>query len=111
MGNDMGALGKKATALTFTIFGGAIVVQLAQSIIVVRKQPPCGNYGDIDGDGFVTSADADLAVKYYTGLVSLTPEQLARADVNGDGRVTPADAMLISQYVNGLINTFPVCGN
>lgn len=73
------------------------------------RKPPCGNYGDIDNDGYVTEADSTLVQQYLAGLVSLTEEQLARADVNGDGVVYTPDLTLIAQYAAGLIDTFPVC--
>jgi len=76
----------------------------------MARAPPCGNYGDVDGDGVVSRNDYQLIADYTVGNVSLTPDQLARADVNGDGSVTIFDASLIYQYVTGSIDTFPVCG-
>ena len=73
------------------------------------RKPPCGNYGDIDGDGFITAADAELVGQYYVKAIDLTAEQLSRADVNGDGKVTMVDAQIIGRYAAGEIDTFPVC--
>lgn len=77
--------------------------------VVAVKLPPCGDYGDVDGDGYVTAADAQLVADYVIGLIELTADQLHRADVNGDGQVNGVDALAISQYVEGVIDTFPVC--
>jgi hypothetical protein len=71
--------------------------------------PPCGNYGDVSGDGDVTVTDAFMVGQYLAGTITLTADQLTRADVDGDGKVTQADADLISEYVIGSITTFPVC--
>lgn len=65
------------------------------------KLPPCGNYGDVNGDGVVTAADALFALR-RAGFQD-------RADVDGNGVVNTFDATLILRYVAGLINTFPVC--
>ena len=89
----------------------------------MAKLPPCGNYGDVDGDGYVTHiegepCDSTLVARYvyfgWDGIkdeTSLTTEEefIKRADVNGDGKVSMVDAMLIAQYVEGIIDTFPVC--
>ena len=65
-------------------------------------------FGDINGDGNVTPADATLILQYAAGLISFSPSQLIAADVNGDGFVTPADATLILQYAAGLLSKFPI---
>jgi hypothetical protein len=72
--------------------------------------PPCGNYGDVSGDGDVSGLDTLLVAKHLAGDRLLTSAQLIRADVDGDGTVTQNDADLISQYAVGSIKTFPVCG-
>ena len=80
----------------------------------MARLPPCLapdglGYGDVDGDGYVTDADANLVSDYTVGNATLTSEQLIRADVNGDGNVTITDSMLIGRYAAGLIGTFSVC--
>ncbi len=64
-------------------------------------------YGDVDGDGQVTSYDAALVMQYLSGEITFTDIQKKAADVNGDGQVTSYDAALIGQYINGTINKFP----
>ncbi len=71
------------------------------------RTPPCGNYGDIDGDGYVTQADLELGFKIIG--TDLTEDQLKRFDVNGNGRPDYNDLVLIGKYVRGEISTFPVC--
>jgi hypothetical protein len=53
----------------------------------------------VDGDGFVTTADADLIQQAVARLTTLTPAQLQAADVNRDGVVNAIDALLILQFV------------
>ena len=71
--------------------------------------PPCGNYGDINGDGNVSGSDVLLVKRYIAGAMTLTPDQLARADVNNDGKVDEDDVSLMNDYITGGIDTFPVC--
>lgn len=64
-------------------------------------------FGDLSGDGEVSSSDAALLYRYAGGKAELTEAQLAAADVNGDGEVNSVDAALIYRYVNGKIAQFP----
>jgi hypothetical protein len=77
-------------------------------------------YGDVNGDGSITSADiaaASLLIGESLQLNStqqkivdgyFTTLELLRADVDGDGYVTSTDVDLITQFVNKQINAFPV---
>jgi len=58
--------------------------------------------GDLDGDGVVTNADADLALEIAVGNLIPTPEQEAAGDINGDGRINSADAALILRIAAGM---------
>lgn len=66
--------------------------------------------GDVDGDGKITEADADL-VRSSLGRPAdvrvLNEEQEKAADVDGDGDVTAIDANIIRKYALGIIDTFP----
>ena len=55
--------------------------------------------GDVNLDGYVTTADAMLIARFKSGLLTLTEAQLQCADTNDDGIVSMADAMLISQWL------------
>ena len=82
----------------------------AHNACMMKRPPPCGNYGDIDDDGYVTHEDAVMISQYTVGSITLTPEQLKRADVSGDGGVTMEDAHRVELYARGTTDTFPVCG-
>lgn len=56
-------------------------------------------YGDADGDGEVTAADAAVILQYVAGW-DVAVDSVA-ADVDADGEVTAADAATILQYVAG----------
>ena len=64
------------------------------------REPPHCQYGDVNGDGVVTSVDA--------WIPALTWSQKERADVTNDGVVDATDFRMINDYANGLINNFPV---
>lgn len=69
-------------------------------------------YGDLNGDGEVTSFDANLIYAIANGkLATATEAQLAAADVNGDGEVTSFDANLVYAYANGKLTQFPAQAN
>lgn len=73
------------------------------------RKSPCGNYGDLNNDGYVTQADADLIGEYLVGVRTLTEEQLRRADVYGDGQISVNNARTVARYALGYEDTFPVC--
>jgi hypothetical protein len=74
-------------------------------------RPPCGNYGDVDLDGYITSSDTEIIANYPAFSSRLTAEQKARANVNLDGVVDYLDASILSQYISKSISTFPLCPN
>ncbi len=63
--------------------------------------------GDINQDGAIDSADAQIALQYSVGSGgSLTHLQERAADVNDDGVIDASDALLINQYSTKLIHSF-----
>lgn len=73
------------------------------------KPSPCQGYGDVNFDGFVSTADSDLIQNYLVGNVTLTTGQQKVSDVNADGMISISDALYIGQYANNQRTTFPVC--
>jgi hypothetical protein len=55
----------------------------------------CVHHGDVNGDGVITAADAQLAFMIVLGMYSPTYEEECAADCNGDGIVTAGDAQMI----------------
>lgn len=72
---------------------------------LARKPIPCGDMGDVDGDGWISEEDVRLIMEERD---TLTADQLRRADVNGDGIVNMTDALAIVNYLL-YGGTFPVC--
>ena len=62
--------------------------------------PPCsGIYGDVNGNGYINSVDALMALQHASGSLTLTDCQLERADVTAPyGVVNIADANCILQH-------------
>ena len=59
-------------------------------------------YGDVNGDGVITIADATEIQKMGLGMVEVS----ALADVNNDGRISILDVTLVQKYlVGGYANT------
>jgi hypothetical protein len=57
--------------------------------------PDCIHHGDVNFDGVISAADAQLAFMITLGMYSPTYEEECAADCNGDGVVSAADAQLI----------------
>lgn len=84
---------------------GAIPAALRDGLFIVVET---GIYGDVSGNGDVTSYDGALVLQNSVGLIQFTPQQKVLGDVSGSGDVTAYDAALILQYAVGIIDHFPV---
>ncbi|HEX9062001.1 MAG TPA: dockerin type I domain-containing protein [Clostridia bacterium] len=87
------------------VLGGTLVVD-AVAVVSSISTPASINYGDLNGDGKVNSADCSIMKRY---LLTQSPEvELKVSDLDGDGKVSSADYALLKRYVLGLIIQFPV---
>lgn len=59
-------------------------------------------YGDVNGDGDLTVADATLIQKYCAEFITFTDEQLAIADINRNAKIEVGDATAIQRIVAGI---------
>jgi len=78
-----------------------------------QKKPPCGQYGDVNGNGYVNLRDFSLVLDNTLGKITLSDAQKLLADVNiasGKGIIDIFDAISIQDYVQGRQNSLPVCG-
>ncbi len=65
-------------------------------------------FGDVSGNGTISSFDAGLILRDQVDAIQLAPVQIRVGNVSGGAdTLAPLDASLILQYVVGLINTFP----
>lgn len=62
--------------------------------------------GDVNGDGFITVADATLVQQHAAEMIALEGNAAKAADTNKDGFITVADATLIQQYAAEMIDEF-----
>lgn len=60
-----------------------------------------GSFGDLNGDGKLTVADATLALRLAIGLATATAPQLANGDMNHNGQIDIADAIIILKAAVG----------
>lgn len=74
----------------------------------VLPKPVAPQYGRVDGDDEVRSADALIVLQYATARITLSDEELRNADVDGVDGVTSSDALLILQYATKKIGSFPI---
>lgn len=91
------ALSVGETTITATTVDGGYSAEI--KIIVTAA----AQLGDVNGDGYIDSADALLCLRASVGLITLTPEQETAADVNHDGLIDAGDAILILRYDARLI--------
>ncbi len=64
-----------------------------------------GVFGDANGDGKVTVADATTIQKYCASLVNFSDNTKSLADVDRNGRITVSDATKIQKFIAGIISS------
>ncbi len=79
---------------SFAVLAAILVMAVTLSTLVTPSFAR-RKLGDVDGDGFITSADARIALRASVKLDKLSPEEALAADVDGDTFVTSADARSI----------------
>ncbi|MBR6191340.1 MAG: BspA family leucine-rich repeat surface protein [Prevotella sp.] len=85
------------TTTTLTPVAGTAVVIENPDANVETYQP-----GDVNHDGSITMADANMVVNYYLATTKPLDFDVTTADVNGDNDITMADAnMIVNMYLNG----------
>lgn len=67
-----------------------------------------GRWGDLDGDGKISAADARHALRAAVGLEILTPEQVKRVDFIGNGHITASTARQLLRVAVGLDRMYEV---
>ena len=71
-------------------------------IITKNEDKSSGIFGDLDGDGQVTSSDALIVLRMSIGLTSHDSDTLTIADIDGDGYLTSSDALELLRFSIGL---------
>jgi hypothetical protein len=81
--------------------------------LTVIKAP---NYGDVDGDGYITSVDVSLIRMYLAAtdkevfLARFPWFIVENADANGDGIIDDKDVILLRRYIAAGANNKPTLG-
>lgn len=88
------------------LISAIISVLLICSVASIFAFASSSMLGDINNDGYVTAADARLALRAAAKLDVLEADALKAADVNFDTKVTAADARLILR-VAAKLDVFP----
>lgn len=90
---------------TLTVSGGKyaprsyeITVEVSDNTQDVKLNP----YGDLNGDGKVTTADVGRANSHAKGVTALTDYDFVCADVNSDGSITTADVGMINSHAKAV---------
>jgi len=69
----------------------------------------CGALGDVNGDGYIETSDAQMIQNYSIGKAVLSSDQKTRADVNRDGDIDFDDTVEITKYLNKESSSFSGC--
>ena len=80
----------------------AVVSGAGYSALLPVNITPFHQCGDVDGDSYVTAADARMALRAAVGLTTLSGEWFTSADTDKDGDITSADARRILRAAVGL---------
>lgn len=59
-------------------------------------------YGDVNGDGKISTIDLRMIQKHILGTAAMEGLPLTAADVNGDGKASTIDLRMIQKYILGL---------
>ncbi len=104
LNNARRTFGMAATSNAFFVAAGwsGVFMDSAEMIWCTEMEEICINNGDVNQDGILSAADAQLAFYIALGQYSPTYEEECAADCNGDGIVTAADAQLIFYTVIGI---------
>jgi len=78
-----------------------------QSNLGTQDIPGSFGYGDVSGNGDVSSYDARLIQQIAVGDKEASGKTLVQADVDGDGVVTKGDAEMVLEYAVGNRSSFP----
>lgn len=73
--------------------------------VLIKDSSALAMYGDVDGDGIITTKDALMIIKAINGDLILTDDQFKRADLNKDNTLSSVEALRILQYINGNVIT------
>ena len=90
---------------TLTISGGKYAPRSYEITVTegeIAQDVELNPYGDINGDGKVTTADVGMANSHAKGVQALEGYKFVCADVKIDGSITTADVGMINSHAKGV---------
>ena len=84
-----------------------LIVAVLASVFVASPTAQTLQYGDADGNGEISAADALTVLKVVVGKHSFSSDEQEFADVTNDDKISADDALMILKYVVGKITEFP----
>ncbi|MBQ6818917.1 MAG: hypothetical protein IJP35_04840 [Clostridia bacterium] len=84
-----------------------LIVAVLASVFVASPTAQALQYGDADGNGEISAADALIVLKVVVGKHSFSSDEQEFADVTNDDKISAEDALMILKYVVGKITEFP----
>ena len=78
-----------------------VTSNLIVTALYQENTQPGNLVGDVNCDGYITSADISALFAYIMNAGSLTDQGVINADLNGDGVITSADVTLLAQLIFG----------
>ena len=97
--DSTGRITGKAPGTTSIIMKSANGKGLVINVTVINADAQA-IFGDVDGDGYVTSADSALLGNYISRLGDYDNINLINADVDRDRKVTASDRIILTRYVD-----------
>ena len=97
--DNTGKITAKAAGTTSIIMKSANGKGLVINVTVINADAQA-IFGDVDGDGYVTSADSALLGNYISRLGDYDNINLINADVDRDRKVTASDRIILTRYVD-----------
>lgn len=99
-------------SILITLIGVAVIFAVVAVVVHFATQVTNDSYkncavGDVDGNGFINSADALLVEKHIKNGEELFDTQKTNGDVNLDGKLDETDIDLIQKYAIGQLKKLP----
>lgn len=88
--------------IAIAIIAGVVILSVSPAMITEAKLQVV-KYGDVNGDGVVSSRDALLTLQYVADLTDFTSDQYTKADYDGNMVINADDALLILKKTAKLI--------
>ena len=76
-------------------------ISVAEFAVGEVEEAPTYEFGDVNGDGKVNTADYVVLKRHIMNTYELNEDQLTRANINGDTKINTADYVLLKRFIMG----------